>query len=213
MLAGVPLLAGCADLSPQFSLREKPPEPMPVPQAGGLPTDGAIYAEGSGIALLEDAKARNIGDVVTILLVESTSAQKKAATNTSKASALDLTNIQVFGKNIGTNTGATGTRTFAGEGDSAQSNSLQGSVTAIVFGRMPNGMLQVRGEKQIELNQGSEVVRIEGLVRPVDIASDNSVTSDRIANARLSYKGRGALADANSQGWLSRFFNSPWFPF
>ena len=63
------------------------------------------------------------------------------------------------------------------------------------------------------LNQGSEVVHLSGIVRPVDITPNNTVTSDRVADARIEYKGRGALADANSQGWLSRFFNSPWFPF
>ena len=212
-LGCVAVLSGCADMSPQISLREKAPAPVPIPQPANAPTQGAIYAEGSGLSLFEDAKARNVGDLVTIILVESTAAQKKAETSTSKTSSTNISDVQVLGKPIGINTGVGGKRSFAGSGDSTQSNSLNGSVTAVVIARLPNGLLQVRGEKQIELNQGSEVVRIDGVVRPIDIKADNSVTSDRIANAQVSYKGRGALADSNAQGWLSRFFNSPWFPF
>lgn len=207
------LLVGCADMSPRVSLRDGAPEPLPIPQPATQASDGAIYAEGSGMSLFEDAKARNVGDLVTIILVESTAAQKKAETSTSKTSATNITDVQVLGKSIGMNTGVGGKRSFAGSGDSSQSNSLNGSVTAVVVGRLPNGLLQVRGEKQIELNQGSEVVRIDGVIRAIDIKTDNTVTSDRVANARVSYRGRGALADANAQGWLSRFFNSPWFPF
>ncbi len=119
----------------------------------------------------------------------------------------------MLGRSIGVNTGVSGSRSAKGAGDSKQSNSLDGSVTAVVVGRLANGLLQVRGEKQVELNQGSETLFIDGVIRPVDILSNNTISSDRVGNARVSYKGRGALADANAQGWLTRFFNSPWFPF
>src|SRR3546814_469821 len=102
---------------------------------------------------------------------------------------------------------------FAGGGASTQSNTLSGSVTVIVTRVLPNGNLVVRGEKQVSLNQGAERVALEGIVRPIDIAANNSVTSDRIANARISYAGNGAVADANAMGWLARFFNSVLFPF
>ena len=206
-------IASCTAMSPRLSLRDDPPPPVPVAIPPPQPTAGSIYAEGGGLSLFEDAKARNIGDVVTILLVESTTAQKKAETSTSKTSSVGIGDTTVLGKPITTVSSVGGKRSFAGSGDTSQSNSLAGSVTAVVVGRLPNGLLQVRGEKQIELNQGSEIVRIDGLVRGIDIRPDNSVTSDRIANARVTYRGRGALADANAQGWLSRFFNSPWFPF
>lgn len=213
VIAASSMLGGCANVSPRVSFQDAAPPAMPVPLPGSTASEGAIYSEGSGLSLFEDAKARNVGDLLTITLVENTAAQKKAETSTSKTSSTNITDVQVLGKPIGINTGVGGKRSFAGSGDSTQSNSINGSVTAVVIGRLPNGLLQIRGEKQIELNQGSEVVRIDGVVRPIDIKSDNTVTSDRIANARVSYKGRGALADANAQGWLSRFFNSPWFPF
>ena len=102
---------------------------------------------------------------------------------------------------------------FAGEGDSAQSNSLQGYVTVTVQKVLPNGNLYVKGEKWIGINQGQEYVRMTGVIRPIDLASDNSIPSSKVANAKINYGGKGALADANAQGWLSRFFNSPWTPF
>lgn len=207
------ILCSCADLSPRLSLRDTPPPDLQLPLPTATSTEGAIFAADSGLSLFEDPKARNVGDLVTIQLVENTTAQKKADTKTSKESDVNLGDVRLFGKPLNIATGATGTRSFTGSGDSSQSNSLAGSVSAVVVKRYPNGILQIRGEKQIELNQGSEVVYIDGWLRAADVRADNTVTSDRIGNARLTYKGRGAIADSNAQGWLSRFFNSPWFPF
>ncbi|MBA4285354.1 MAG: flagellar basal body L-ring protein [Xanthomonadaceae bacterium] len=213
IVAAALLASGCSSLSPRVSFGDDRPQPVPIPLPQGMPSEGAIFSDGQSMALFEDAKARNVGDLVTILLIENTQAQKSAQTSTSKASDVNLTDITVLGRPIGVNTGISGERSAKGGGDSRQSNSLDGSVTAVVVGRLPNGLLQIRGEKQVELNQGSETLFIDGVVRPIDILSNNTVSSDKVGNARVSYKGRGALADANSQGWLTRFFNSPWFPF
>ena len=78
---------------------------------------------------------------------------------------------------------------------------------------MPNGVLKVRGEKWLELNQGEEYIRLRGLVRPDDINKNNQVSSQKIADARITYAGKGAIADSNAAGWLVQFFNSPWMPF
>ncbi|WP_293373857.1 flagellar basal body L-ring protein FlgH [Nevskia sp.] len=207
------LAGGCTSMSPRVSFEDERPQPVPIPLPQGMPSEGAIFSDGQSIALFEDAKARNVGDLVTILLVERTQAQKSAETSTNKSSSVDVTDVTLFGKSVGVNTGVSGSRSATGGGESTQSNRLDGSVTAVVVARLPNGLLQVRGEKQITLNQGSEMVFIDGVVRPIDILSNNTISSDRVANARVSYKGRGALADANAQGWLTRFFNSPWFPF
>lgn len=195
------------------------PATVEIQRHAPVATPGAIYNGGSGYALFEDPKARSAGDLLTVLLVEKTQAQKSAETSTSKDSSTAIVNpillgrpFSVNGTGIGTN-GIEGSRTFDGKGDSSQSNQLSGSVTVTVLERMPNGNLVVAGEKNVELNQGSERVRLSGVVRTVDIRPDNTITSDRIADARIEYVGRGALADANAQGWLSRFFNSPWFPF
>ena len=182
-------------------------------------TPGAIYNTGSGFALFEDPKARVEGDLLTVLLIEKTQAKKEASTSTSKDSSTDIGNPTLFGRPLtrdGVPIGAfglEGSRGFDGKGDTSQSNQLSGSVTVTVVERLPNGNLVVAGEKNLELSQGSERIRLSGLVRQVDVRPDNTILSDRVADARIEYVGRGALADANAQGWLSRFFNSPWFPF
>jgi flagellar L-ring protein precursor FlgH len=102
---------------------------------------------------------------------------------------------------------------FKGSGTSAQSNKLEGQITVTVAKRMANGNLLVRGQKWLSLNQGSEFVRVQGIIRPVDISPDNTVPSFKVADAVISYGGQGSLADASSPGLLTRFFNSKWMPF
>lgn len=209
-LAAACLLGGCVTVEDKlYSTPTQLPDVAPVPET----IAGTIGAPGQSMALFEDAKARNVGDLLTIQLIESTSAQKSATTDASKADSATLGNIGIFGKTVHTNSSISGARSFKGAGDSAQSNSLHGSITVAVAQRLANGNLLVRGEKQIQINQGYEYVKLEGVIRPADIATDNSVTSDRVANARISYTGKGQVADANTQGWLTRFFSSQWFPF
>jgi flagellar L-ring protein precursor FlgH len=203
-------LAACSSI--ESKVYSTPPQ-LPVMPAREVPMSGAIASPAQNLALFEDTKAHSVGDLLTVVLVESTTAQKSATTDTSKADDVSLPDVKVAGRDLHTNAVFTGKRDFAGKGDSAQSNKLQGSITVEVVQRLANGELVVQGEKQVELNQGLEFVRLQGIVRPADIGSDNSVTSDRIANARISYTGKGQLADANAQGWLTRFFNSPWMPF
>jgi flagellar L-ring protein FlgH len=183
------------------------------------PSNGAIYQVGRDVALFENPGARHVGDTLTIVLSESTAAKKSATTNTSKSTNQTLPGMTLLGSPVtihGTpvlSNNINDASKFAGEGDSAQSNSLTGFITATVTRVLPNGNLYIQGEKYIGINQGSEYVRVSGVVRPIDIGSDNSVPSLKVGAARFSYGGKGALNDANAQGWLSRFFNSPWTPF
>lgn len=183
------------------------------------PTSGAIYQEGREVALFENPIAHHVGDTLTIQLNEQTQAQKSSSTNTSKSTTDTLPGMTILGQ-AATLHGVpllsgniNDAAKFAGEGDSAQSNSLQGYITVTVQRVLPNGNLFVKGEKWIGINQGEEYVRMTGVIRPIDISPQNSIPSSLVANAKISYGGKGALADANAQGWLSRFFNSPWTPF
>ena len=187
----------------------------PVPK----PTNGSIYQSGREVALFENPIAHHVGDIVTIVLNEQTAAQKSSSTNTNKATTVALPGMTLLGKALTIHgvpilsNNIADTSKFAGEGDSAQSNSLQGFITVTVQKVLPNGNLYVKGEKWISINQGQEYVRMTGVIRPIDLSSENSVPSSQVANAKIAYGGKGALADANAQGWLSRFFNSPWSPF
>ena len=197
-------------------------EPVPtrvVYATPGEATGGSIYQNGRDIAYFEDLKARRVGDIVTIRLQEATQATKSSNTQTSKESETSLSAPTIGGRGVtvnGTNileVSAAGEREFAGTGSSTQSNQLSGSITATVIERMPNGNLLIEGEKWLTLNQGDELIRVTGIVRPFDITPDNTVGSDKIANARIRYSGKGTLADANRAGWLTRFFNSPLWPY
>jgi flagellar L-ring protein FlgH len=183
------------------------------------PSNGAIYQSGREVALFENPAARHVGDIVTIVLNESTQAQKSSSTNTNKSTTDTLPGMTILGKALTIHgvpimsNNISDSAKFAGEGDSAQSNSITGFITVTVQKVLPNGNLYVKGEKNIAINQGSEFVRLSGVIRPIDLAPDNSINSSQVANAKIAYGGKGALADANAQGWLSRFFNSPWTPF
>jgi flagellar L-ring protein FlgH len=182
-------------------------------------SNGAIYQVGRDVALFENPIARHVGDIVTIVLNEATAAQKSATTDTSKTTTDTLPGMTLLGAAATLhgrpllNNDINDATKFQGAGDSAQSNSLTGYITVTVVKVLPNGNLYVKGEKNIELNQGSELMRLTGVIRPIDLAPDNSVPSLKVGAAKISYTGKGALADANAQGWLSRFFNSPWTPF
>jgi flagellar L-ring protein precursor FlgH len=184
-----------------------------------VPADGAIYHAGRDLALFENATARRIGDTVTINLVESTQAQKSSSTKTSKATKVDLPGPTILGRPVTVNgtevLGANldNSTNFDGAGDSSQSNKLQGNVTVTVARRLSNGNLLVRGQKWIGINQGREYIRIQGVIRPMDIQADNTIPSYKVADATISYGGQGTLADANSMSWFARFFNSKWAPF
>ena len=119
--------------------------------------------------------------------------------------------VKLFGRNILEND-IESQSAFDGEGDSAQSNTLDGDITVSVVGVLPNGNLVVQGEKWITINQGDEYIRLQGIVRPVDISTDNTVLSTKVGNAQIAYGGTGVLADTNRQGWLTRFFSTVIWP-
>jgi flagellar L-ring protein FlgH len=192
---------------------------FPVAAEAPKPTNGAIYQAGFSRNMFEDSRARGVGDLLTVTLTEKTNAQKKASTSTAKDSTISLGTPSIFGAPVLHNgndiltAGVANGNEFTGDGSSAQSNSLTGSITVFVANVLPNGNLVVRGEKRLTLNTGDEYVRLSGIVRPEDIAPDNTIDSTKVANAEILYSGNGAIADSNRQGWLGRFFNSPLWPF
>ena len=230
----LPLLASLA-LSGCVTPPPKPDDPYYAPVLPRTPlpaaqNSGAIYQPGFETNLYDDRKAYRVGDIITITLSERTQASKKAGSSMSKDSSANLGLTSLFGggvsidnpstslnplkaEDLSLDVGYSGTRDTDGESDANQSNSLTGSITVTVAEVLPNGILAVRGEKWMTLNTGDELVRIAGLVRADDIATDNTVSSTRIANARITYSGTGAFADASQPGWFDRFFMNPLFPF
>lgn len=208
-------LAGCQAMTRE---RAKPGDPAfapvePEAMMADQPVNGSIYQNSRNHNLFSDSKALNVGDVVTVQLQESTAASKTSNTSITKDSETDLEAPSVLGhESLDIGTDLSQDRQFDGEAEADQSNQISGSITVTVVEVMPNGVLRVRGEKWLELTQGKEYVRVSGLIRQQDIGSDNRVSSRRIADARISYGGTGDFDQANRMGWLTRFFNSEWWP-
>ncbi|MEX0584786.1 MAG: flagellar basal body L-ring protein FlgH [Natronospirillum sp.] len=221
-LGGIVWLVGCTSTG-EIRLDERPDEAAfaPVPSTSMGPpqvTNGSIYAQGYGIQLFGDKNAHRVGDVITVLLEERTVSQKSTATNSNRESNVDLQTPQIGGGDLRIlnnplSANISGDRSFNGSGTANQSNRLEGSISVTVAEVLPNGVLRVRGEKWITLTRGEEYLRVSGMVRPEDINLDNTIQSSKLADARIAYSGTGELADSTRQGWLTRIFNSPLFPF
>jgi flagellar L-ring protein precursor FlgH len=222
-LSGVAALAGCVPTTP------KPNDPYYAPVLPRTPlaaaaNNGSIYQAGFEQNLYGDRKAFRVGDIITITLNEKTQASKNANSQIDKTSKTSIGLTSLFGStpNVNNPVGSgdltldasyNGDRATKGDSKAGQGNSLIGSITVTVADVLPNGIIAVRGEKWMTLNTGDELVRIAGLVRADDIATDNTVSSTRIADARITYSGTGSFADASQPGWFDRFFLSPLFPF
>lgn len=209
-------LMGC-DTVPKRDMDFSPVQPADLrpPPAN----NGSIYQSGYDMRLFEDHAARRVGDVLTVTLNERTNAQKKADLGTSKDTSISVQAPYLMGMSPATilgqdvKTEIATSQSFDGKGDAQQSNQLTGDISVTVVEVMPNGNLRVRGEKRVALNDGSEYIRLSGIVRPIDIDVANIVPSSKVADATIMYTGDGAVADSNKMGWIARFFNSPIFPF
>ena len=218
---GFILLVGCEALSPPRP--GKNPEYAPTYPAAPDPTQqryvhGAIYNPQNSLPLFETPRARHVGDILTVRLVEKMQGQKQAISRQRKNDRLQITNDTVLGRpvNLGNNynfdVDVNARRQFDGEGQSQQNNQLSGSVSVTVAKVLANGNMVVQGEKWIRINQGKEFVQLSGIVRPQDISPDNGISSDRVANAQISYGGVGQVNNTNAQGWFSRIIWGPLFP-
>ncbi len=206
------ILAGCATRAPLPAAPIDDIEPLPRAAARGGVSGGVFNSD--FVPLTSDSRAFRVGDVVTVFLQETTQASKSAGTSFSKESTVGMAPIAALGKTFGkTAVDISADRSFEGDATSTQQNALSGAITVVVQEVLPNGLLRVAGEKNLALNQGEEFLRLAGYLRAADIDADNQVSSLRVANARIAYSARGTLADANTPGWLTRFFNGPLMPF
>jgi flagellar L-ring protein precursor FlgH len=218
LLCVIVLLQGCVLEPPAI-----PDDPEYAPVISATARDeqrfqGSLYQSGRSTFLFEDRKAHRVGDILIIVLSESTNASKKAETEIDKKTAISIAAPTILGRSL--SVGSTDLsaavaqeRGFEGDASSDQSNSLQGTIAVTISNILPNGLMEVRGEKWMTLNSGEEYIRIKGLVRPEDIGPDNTILSSRVANARIAYSGTGDFANSNKQGWIARMFNLELWPF
>jgi flagellar L-ring protein precursor FlgH len=219
LLAALMLLAGCNTLPQESDPDYAPVEFVQDVHEQEAAPSGSIYQSSRNLSLFEDVKARQVGDIVTVVLAEATNAAKTSDTSLDKSNSNVITN-PIFGAGtdgVGTNLDLgfdlSSESAFEGESASNQSNSLQGSIAVTVARVLPGGNLYIQGEKWVHINQGNEYIRLRGIIRPEDISSSNTILSTKVADARISYVGTGAPAEVNMVCWLSRFFMSPLWPF
>ena len=180
--------------------------------AAPSPNNGAIFQANLYRPLFEDHRARLVGDTLVVQIVEKVSASQKSTSSIDKSGSLSgsISAVPGITPKAFARASAAGTsaNTFAGKGATESSNDFSGTITVVVRQVLANGHLLIAGEKQIGVNSNVDVLRFSGQVDPRAIQPGNSVPSAQIANVRLEHRGRGAQADAQAVGWLSRVFLS-----
>jgi flagellar L-ring protein FlgH len=221
-LVALLLLPGCAALDavqrvPKVDVIDaKGVEPAaePAPGAAPLHSNGAIFQADRYRPLFEDHRARLVGDTLTVHIIEKVSATQKSTSTVDREGSLEagITAVPFASANSFNRARAEATHnnTFSGKGTTENSNDFSGTITATVVRVLANGHLIVAGEKQIGVNANVDVLRFSGQVDPRAIAPGNTVPSTAIANVRIEQRGRGQQAEAQSMGWLARFFLSLW---
>ena len=214
----VAALGGCGFLDqvqrqPHIDVVEtRAAEPVAAPAPARQ--NGAIFQADRYRPLFEDHRARLVGDTITVQITEKVSATQKSTSTVDKAGSVEagITALPLVSSNSFGRAGAAGTsaNTFSGKGTTENSNDFSGTITASVVKVLANGHLVVTGEKQIGVNANVDVLRFSGQIDPRAILPGNVVPSTAIANVRIEQRGRGQQAEAQSMGWLARFFMSLW---
>lgn len=221
LLISVTLLSACTSL-PDEEVKNDPEfmPAEPIEPDYDVAETGSLFQDNYANNLYSDIKAHRIGDIITVYLEEAMTANKKSGSSLEKKNGynFNLDPVVIPGvtstalTQTGASVGLSQDSKFEGDADAAQSNSLKGSITVNVVRVLSNGNLEIRGEKWLMLNTGEEFVRIKGVIRSEDVRSDNSVSSMRVANARIQYGGTGDFANTQRQGWLTSFFSGPYWP-
>ena len=182
---------------------------------------GSLWQQGNR-SMFSDRKARDVGDIVTVLISETASASKQASTSTGRSSSVSAGIPNLFGLEnnaiwSGTNPvdlnnliSADFSNDFDGSGTTSRKEDLTASLTTQVVGRYPNGQLKIRGGKEVMVNNEVQIIYLTGIIRPVDITAANTVSSTKILNARISYTGKGAISDKQKPGWGTRVIDNIW---
>jgi flagellar L-ring protein precursor FlgH len=186
--------------------------PAATPPAASTVATGSLFQKASYRPAFEDPRARMVGDQITINIVENVAASqvsKSTANRTTSGSTSvsafpfisppDLANFK---------TGTASANDFAGKGGTESANTFSGTITVAVVDVLPNGHLMVAGDKQIGVNQNVDVMRFSGTIDPRLIQPGNLINSTQVANVRVESRGRGGQAEAQTVGWLTRFFFS-----
>ncbi len=218
LLAG---LSGCAGSQQAQQLPERYTLPTP-PRAAQAQPEGTIYAASSGLDLYADSRAKKIGDIVLVRIVEISKANKEANTKTERESTVTGGVASLFGLETWladnnhrfrpslTELQAKLTNDFEGKGKTNRKSNVTATISARVIDITTDGNLNIRGYQEVKVNDETQHIILSGIVRPQDVAQDNSVLSTHVADARIEYSGQGTLGDKQRPGWMARALDSVW---
>jgi flagellar L-ring protein precursor FlgH len=208
------VVAGCAAFgptplkTPPYIEKEKTMPTSPAREEGSLWTAKDLFG------MCADLRARNVGDIVTINIVESASASKNATTKTAKTTALAANWSGVLqklsGDLLGADQKAAFGNSFDGQGATTRNSTLNAYISAQVIQVLPSGNLAILGSRQVQVNNENQIINIQGVIRPVDIDSTNQVLSTAIADAKIELNGQGVVSDKQRVGWLTRILDWVW---
>jgi flagellar L-ring protein precursor FlgH len=199
-------LAGCNTVP--TSIVQRPTSARPMLADVPPPNDGAIYNNASYRPLFEDRRARHIGDMLTISIVEKTSAVKAGQSSGSKTGSASFGVPGLAQGRLGANVGASTANKFADADNQSSSNTFTGTIAVTVSEVLANGNLIVTGEKQVALDKGVEYIRFSGMISPDTIQTGNVVSSTLVADARVEYRTSAHIDKAEMNSMMSRFFQS-----
>jgi len=214
-------VAGCSTPTPKKVDTSR----IPIYTKTQAPGEGSLWAgETSMNTLFQDFRARNVGDILTVLVSEKTSASEEATTSTKRETdvsagvtgmlglPLDFGMKNFLGQNrpFSPSFGGNYSNDFEGDGETTRSGSFNTTIAVRVTEVLPNGNLVIEGKKETRLNNELQYIILSGLVRPIDISTDNTVLSSKISDSRLEYSGSGVISDGQSPGWARRILDNVW---
>lgn len=212
-------LSGCAGSSGSAgaSAAQRLPETYALPEAErprAEPREGTIFNGGQGLDLYRDNRAREVGDIVLVRVVETSSGRNNAKTTAERESSIaaGLDNFFGLGEVFRERSAVRGriTNDFEGGGGTTRNSDVTATISARIIDKTMEGNLVIRGYQEVRVNNETQFIILSGLVRPDDITADNAVLSNRIADARIEYSGKGVVADKQRPGWLSRTVDAIW---
>lgn len=221
VIASATVLFACSSKQEPLVATREPLED--IQEQDPIPSEAGSLWQQNDSSMFSDRKARKIGDIVTVLISESSSASKEASTSSDRSTSMAASISNFFGienskaltenaKNVdlANLVNASFSNGFDGSGSTSREESLTASLTTQVVGQYPNGQLKIRGGKEVMVNNEVQIIYLTGIIRKVDITAANTVNSTKILNARISYTGKGAISDKQKPGWAMRVLDNIW---
>lgn len=225
----VALLAGCtaSKSDPTPTSHYAPSQPYTEPEQRAA-NPGSLFDAADSQMLYADGRARRVGDIVIINIVETATGTNKAETSTDRESTIDLGVGSLFGSSkvsplgplgIGVLSGSTGTTPlvkagstseFTGTGETKRENNVTATIAARVLRVHPGGILELEGARETRVNEETQYMVVTGLIRSRDIGPNNTILSTQMADAKIQYFGKGVVTDKQKPGWFIRLMDTIW---